>query len=167
MALAASWCPNCHDEARLLVALQERYGPRGLAVVSLMFENYGDFERAAAATRKFGDGLGITYPMLIAGTAGMDDAATKLPQLTGVFAYPTTIFVDRAGEVRKISAGFSGPATGLRYDRLVAEWTAVLETLLAEDPPTGGAHHSTPDRVTRWPRRGDQSLKFVNCNGMS
>ena len=138
VALAASWCPNCHDEARLLVDLQERYGPRGLAVVSLMFENYGDFERAAAATRKFRDGIGITYPMLIAGTAGMDDAATKLPQLTGVFAYPTTIFVDRAGEVRKISAGFSGPATGLRYDQLVAEWTAVLETLLAEDSSTSG-----------------------------
>ena len=83
-------------------------------------------------------GSGSTYPTLIAGIAGTDDAATKLPQLTGVFAYPTTIFVDRAGEVRKISAGFSGPATGLRYDQLVAEWTAVLETLLAEDSPTSG-----------------------------
>ena len=116
-----------------------------------MFENYGDFERAAAATRKFRDGLGITYPMLIAGTAGMDDAATKLPQLTGVFAYPTTIFVDRAGEVRKISAGFSGPATGLRYDQLVAEWTAVLETLLAEDSSTSGPRSFDTGPSHCWP----------------
>jgi hypothetical protein len=48
---------------------------------------------------------------LVAGTSDKDDAARALPQLTGVFAFPTTIWVDRSGKVRKLHAGFSGPAT--------------------------------------------------------
>jgi thiol-disulfide isomerase/thioredoxin len=132
VTLAGSWCANCHDEARLLLELQKKYQARGLEIVSLMFEYYGDFERAAAASRKFRDGLGLTYPMLIAGVAGNDDAASRLPQLTGVFAYPTTLFLDRTGQVRKIHAGFAGPATGAHYENLVVEWVALVESLLAE-----------------------------------
>jgi hypothetical protein len=115
-----------------------------------MFEHHGDFARAASAARKFRDDLGVEYPMLVAGTTDRDDAATKLPQLTGVHAFPTTIFLDRTGHVRKIQAGFSGPATGVRYDRLVAEWTALIEALLAEgvdanpevdaNPPSAAPH---------------------------
>jgi thiol-disulfide isomerase/thioredoxin len=132
VAISGSWCPNCHDEARLLMALQTKYAARGLRVVSLMFENYGDFERAAAAARKYRDALGITYPTLIAGISENDDAGAKLPQLTGVFAFPTTLFVDRSGQVRKIHAGFAGPATGQHYEALAFEWTALVERLLAE-----------------------------------
>jgi thiol-disulfide isomerase/thioredoxin len=132
VTLGGSWCPNCHDEARLLMALQKKYGAEGLRVVALMFENHGDFARAATAARKYRDDLGITYPTLIAGIAGNDDAAAKLPQLTGVFAFPTTLFVDRYGQVRKIHAGFAGPATGQHYEALAVEWIALVERLLAE-----------------------------------
>lgn len=130
VALAGSWCPNSHDEARLLLELQDKYRAQGLAIVSLMFEKHGDFGRAATATRNFRDALGITYPTLIAGTS--DDAATQLPQLTGVFAFPTTLFVDRTGHVRKIRAGFAGPATGRHYEEMVMQWMTLIETLLAE-----------------------------------
>ena len=47
-------------------------------------------------------------------------------------AYPTTIFIDRKGDVRKIHTGFSGPATGDHYTRFVAEVKATLDQLLAE-----------------------------------
>jgi peroxiredoxin len=134
VVLAGSWCPNCHDEARLLAELYRRYRAQGLEIVSLMFEHHGDFERAAAATRQFRTGLGITYPTLIAGTSDRDEAATRLPQLTGIHAFPTTIFVDRFGQVRKIHAGFAGPATGPHHASLVHEFTDLVETLLAETP---------------------------------
>jgi peroxiredoxin len=134
VVLAGSWCPNCHDEARLLAELYRRYRAQGLEIVSLMFEHHGDFERAAAATRRFRTGLGITYPTLIAGTSDRDEAATRLPQLTGIHAFPTTIFVDRFGQVRKIHAGFAGPATGPHHASLVHEFTDLVETLLAETP---------------------------------
>ena len=144
VALDGSWCPNCHDEARLLMELYRQYRAQGLEIVSLMFEHHGDFERAASAARKFRDDLGVEYPMLVAGTTDRDDAATRLPQLTGVHAFPTTIFLDRTGHVRKIQAGFSGPATGLRYQRLVAEWTALIESLLAGGVDVDAAVHTSP-----------------------
>jgi thiol-disulfide isomerase/thioredoxin len=138
VTLAGSWCPNCHDEAALLAELYREFRGQGLEVVSLMFEHFGDFAQAAAATRRFREEFGIEYPTLIAGISDKDDAARALPQLTGVFAFPTTIWVDRSGTVRKIHAGFSGPATGEHYARLVEEFTGFTRELLAEAGPTKG-----------------------------
>jgi thiol-disulfide isomerase/thioredoxin len=138
VTLAGSWCPNCHDEAALLAQLYREFRGQGLEVVSLMFEHFGDFAQAAAATRRFREEFGIEYPTLIAGISDKDEAAKALPQLTGVFAFPTTIWVDRTGTVRKIHAGFSGPATGEHYTRLVEDFTQFTELLLAEPGPTGG-----------------------------
>ncbi len=142
VTLAGSWCPNCHDEAAFLAPLYRQYRGQGLEVVALMFEHFGDFEQAAAATRRFRDKFGIDYATLIAGTSDTDDASRALPQLTGVFAYPTTLFIDRTGQVRKIHAGFAGPATGQHHDQLTQEFTALVESLLAE----GGAVDSAPAR---------------------
>lgn len=132
VALAGSWCPNCHDEGAFLAQLYRELRGEGLEIVSLQFEHFGDFAQAAAATRRFRDKFGIEYVTLIAGTSDRDEAAKALPQLTGVYAFPTTIWVDRTGAVRKIHAGFSGPATGEHYTRLVAEFTDITRQLLAE-----------------------------------
>jgi len=136
VTLAGSWCPNCHDEAAFLAQLYRELRGQGLEVVALMFEHFGDFAQAAAATRRFRDKFGIEYTTLIAGTSDRDEAARALPQLTGVFAFPTTIWVDRTGAVRKIHAGFSGPATGSHYTELTREFTEFTQALLAE--PAGG-----------------------------
>ncbi|MBM4234686.1 MAG: hypothetical protein FJ160_10965 [Gammaproteobacteria bacterium] len=100
-----------------------------------MFEHFGDFRRAADATARFRQRYAIEYTTLIAGTSDKEDAASKLPQLNGVFAFPTTIFIDRYGKVRKIHTGFSGPATGVHYDKLVKDFTSTVNSLLAEAPP--------------------------------
>jgi peroxiredoxin len=139
VTLSGSWCPNCHDEAAFLAALYREFHEQGLEIVSLMFEHFGDFEQAAAATRRFRDKFGIEYATLIAGTSDRDDAAKALPQLNGVFAYPTTIWVDRTGRVRKIHAGFAGPATGWHHEELVHEFTAFTQELLAEPAESDGA----------------------------
>jgi peroxiredoxin len=132
VALAGSWCPNCHDEAAFLAPLYKEYRARGLEIVSLMFEHFGDFERAAAATQRFRQNYGIEYTTLIAGISDKDEAAKKLPMLDRVYAFPTTIFIDRKGNVRKIHTGFSGPATGEHYTQFVKEVQATLDQLLAE-----------------------------------
>jgi thiol-disulfide isomerase/thioredoxin len=132
VTLAGSWCPNSHDEARLLVQLDRQYRSRGLEIVSLMFEQHADFKRAVAAVQRFREAYGIGYPTLIAGAADKRQALAVLPQLDAVLAYPTTIFIDRAGHVRKIHTGFAGPATGVQHDLLAHEFTDTIETLLAE-----------------------------------
>jgi len=123
VALAGSWCPNCHDEAAFLEPLYREYRGKGVEIVSLMFEHFGDFPRAAEATQRFRQHYGIS---------DKNEAAKKLPMLDHFSAFPTTIFIDRKGDVRKIHTGFSGPATGDHYTRFVAEVKATLDQLLAE-----------------------------------
>ena len=75
---------------------------------------------------------GIEFPILSAGTTAEGEIARTLPQLVGFGAYPTTIFVGRDGLVKKIHAGFSGPATGPRFDEVKREFDADVRELLAE-----------------------------------
>jgi thiol-disulfide isomerase/thioredoxin len=133
VTLAGSWCPSSHDEAALLVELERLYGARGLGVVSLMFEQHPEPERAAQAVQRFRTARGIGYPTLIAGTSGKAEASRALPQLDGVKAYPTALFVDRSGRVRRIHTGFAGPATGIEHERLRQAYVETIETLLADD----------------------------------
>ena len=132
VALAGSWCPNCHDEAAFLEPLYREYRGKGVEIVSLMFEHFGDFPQAAAATQRFRQHYGIEYTTLIAGISNKDEAAKKLPMLDRFYAFPTTIFIDRKGNVRKIHTGFSGPATGAHYTEFVDEVKTTLDQLLAE-----------------------------------
>jgi thiol-disulfide isomerase/thioredoxin len=132
VALAGSWCPNCHDEAAFLAPLYKDYRDKGLEIVSLQFEHFGDFERAAQATQRFRQHYGIEYTTLIAGVSDKDEAAKKLPMLKSFIAFPTTVFIDRKGNVRKIHTGYTGPATGDHYVQFVREVQTTLDQLLAE-----------------------------------
>jgi peroxiredoxin len=132
VALAGSWCPNCHDEAAFLAPLYKDYRDKGLEIVSLQFEHFGDFERAAQATQRFRQHYGIEYTTLIAGVSDKDEAAKKLPMLKSFVAFPTTVFIDRKGNVRKIHTGYTGPATGDHYIQFVNEVKTTLDQLLAE-----------------------------------
>src|SRR5512139_1832653 len=137
VTLAGSWCPNSHDEAALLVALDRKYRDQGLRVVSLMFEQHAEFDKAVRAVQRFRAAEGISYPTLIAGEADKAKATAALPQLAAVVAYPTAIFIDRTGLVRKIHTGFAGPATGVHYEVLARDFELEVEGLLA--PTAGGA----------------------------
>jgi thiol-disulfide isomerase/thioredoxin len=132
VALAGSWCPNCHDEAAFLEPLYREYRGKGVEIVSLMFEHFGDFPHAAEAAQRFRQHYGIEYTTLIAGVSDKDEAAKKLPALDRFYAFPTTIFIDRKGNVRKIHTGFTGPATGRLYTEFADEVRATLDQLVAE-----------------------------------
>ena len=47
-------------------------------------------------------------------------------------SYPTTIYIDKRGEVRKIHTGFNGPATGEKHEEFKSDFEATLKELLAE-----------------------------------
>jgi thiol-disulfide isomerase/thioredoxin len=132
VTLAGSWCPNCRDEASFLAPWYLENRARGVEVIALMFEHFGDFERAAGAVALLRQDLGIEYTTLIAGISDKQAAARQLPQLNGIYAFPTTLFVDRAGRVRFIHTGYAGPGTGEHHVALVAKFNAVVDGLLAE-----------------------------------
>lgn len=132
VTLAGTWCPNCHDEARFMAPLYDAYRNKGLEVIALMYEHFDDPAVAAQQVRRFRDKFGIGYTTLVAGTSGKTDAAATLPALNAVLAFPTTIFIDRSGRVRKIHTGFSGPGTGEHYKRLTNDIRGTIDSLLAE-----------------------------------
>lgn len=144
VTLAGSWCPNSHDETALLNALRHKYGDRGLEVVMLMFEQHADPARSAAAVQRFRVAHGIDYPTLIAGTMDKRVASAALPQLDGVRAYPTAIFIDRSGRVRDIRTGFAGPAAGITHELQVHEVERTIEQLLAEGDSDGATAGGSP-----------------------
>ena len=49
-----------------------------------------------------------------------------------MFAYPTHIFLDREGSVRRIHTGINGPGTGDHFAHYTQEFTAFVDMLLAE-----------------------------------
>ena len=128
--ISGTWCPNCYDEAPLLKDLYARYQAQGLEVVGLSFEYTGDTKRDLEQVKIYNQKHGISYLMLLGGSTDNDDVARKLPQLENFGAYPTTIFIGRDGLVKKIHAGFDGPATGERHTRLKAEFEETVKALL-------------------------------------
>ena len=54
--------------------------------------------------------------------------------LNKVMSYPTSLFVDRSGEIVKIHTGFYGPGTGEYYTEYVKETKAFLNHLLNQQP---------------------------------
>ncbi len=127
-----TWCPTCHDAAPELVRLYRKYHDQGLEIVGLAYEVSGDTAVDHRQVRRFREKFGITYPMLLAGINLTDAAAATLPQLQGFTAFPTTIFLGRDGKVRRIHAGFYGPATGAQHAKQVRAWEAEVRKLLAE-----------------------------------
>lgn len=133
--LFGTWCPTCHDAAPALVALYRDLAPRGLEVVGVAFEVTGDTAQDAPLVRRYRDKFGIPFPLLLGGVSEAEAISALLPQLAGFTAYPTTIFLGRDGRVRRIHAGFYGPATGAQHRALVAEFRREVERLLAEPAP--------------------------------
>lgn len=127
-----SWCPTCHDAAPAMAELYREFHPKGLEVIGLAFEAIGDTALDAPLVRRYRDKFRLVFPILMGGTSDQDAVSAALPQLQGVIAFPTTIFIGKDGKVRKIHAGFYGPATGPQHAAVVREFRETVVRLLAE-----------------------------------
>jgi thiol-disulfide isomerase/thioredoxin len=127
-----TWCPTCHDAAPELVRLHRKYRQRGLEIVGLAYEVSGDTAVDRRQVRRYREKFGIPFTLLLAGVNDTEAAAATLPQLQGFTSFPTTIFLDRNGKVRRIHAGFYGPATGAQHAKQVGDWEREVERLLTE-----------------------------------
>ena len=125
-----SWCPTCHEATPELLRIYRRYHPRGLEIVGLAFEATGDTAVDARQVRRFRDKFGITFSLLLAGTNDTESLAAALPQLRNLSAFPTTVFLGRDGRVRRVHAGFHGPAAGPQHASQVREFEEEIRRLL-------------------------------------
>lgn len=133
--ILGSWCPNCLDETRFMEELYKEYKDKGVEIIGLAYERTEDFARSQAAVKNFMKRLQVTYPVLITPVAVSDPqrAEKTLPQLERIPAFPTTIFIDRKGEIQTIHAGFSGPGAGENeYKKQKEEYHHIIKGLLGE-----------------------------------
>lgn len=126
------WCPNCKDETSYLTELYNNYQTEGLEIIALSFDKTDDFETSKKNILKVKNHFKTNYEFLIAGKASKIEAAKVLPMLNQIMSYPTSIFIDKKGKVRKIRTGFYGPGTGNYYKRYTDETEIFVKTLLKE-----------------------------------
>lgn len=130
--IMGSWCPNCVDETFLLAELHKEYAEKGLEIIAIAFEATEDTEEIKRNFRRLKEHTGAEYDFLIGGKPKKENIAEKLPMLNHIMSYPTTVIIDKKGEVRKIHTGFSGPGTGKHYDVFVSEFKLLIENMLTD-----------------------------------
>ena len=131
--ILGSWCPNCMDETAYMVNYYKKYHPKGVEVIGLAYERTTDFAKSQKTLAQLKSRFDIKYPLLITGyTNNKAETAKSLPMLTKVVGFPTTIIIDKTGDVRKIHTGFSGPGTGNHYTEFISEFEKLTDDLLSE-----------------------------------
>ena len=129
-----TWCPNCLDESKFLSNYYNLHKDKKLEVVALAFEVAKTKEIAFKGIERLQKRIGIKYPIVLAQIGSEDKklAHQKLPMLNHIISFPTTIFIDKKGTVRKIHTGFNGPATGQKYIVFKNEFETFVSQLLQE-----------------------------------
>lgn len=89
----ASWCAPCRKEMPLLDGLSDRYGAAGFILLGINVEKDG------TAGDKIIKELGIKFPILY-------DSESKVSQAYNVDAMPTTVMIDKDGEIRYVNRGY-------------------------------------------------------------
>ena len=132
LRVLGSWCPNCMDETNFLAPWYEKNKARGVEIIGLGYERSPDYKVSSAKLRNMRERFKIGYDVAFAGVSNKDSVAKSMPQLAKFLAFPTTIFLDKKGNVRKIHTGFAGPGTGKYYEEEVAGFNREVDKLLKE-----------------------------------
>lgn len=133
--IIGTWCPNCTDQTRFLAPWFKANRHRGVEAIAIGFEQEDDLEYAKKTLGRLREFFGIEYDLVFGGIADKRVATEKLAALNFMAAFPTTIIIDRKGEVREIYTGYTGEITGQYHESYVAKFNALMDELLAEPPP--------------------------------
>lgn len=95
----ASWCGPCRTEMPLLEQMHKRYSSLGFTMVGVNVEaNTADAERWLKDTP-------VSFPVLF-------DRESKVSKLYDVNAMPSTVFIDRKGNIRYLHRGYKAGDEG-------------------------------------------------------
>jgi len=89
----ASWCGPCRTEMPLLEQMHKRYSSLGFSLIGVNVEaNTADAERWLKDTP-------VSFPVLF-------DRESKVSKMYDVNAMPSTVFIDRKGNIRYLHRGY-------------------------------------------------------------
>ena len=98
----ATWCEPCRVEIPWLIAMQQKYGPKGFVLLGIALDEEGKSVVAPFVAKERFDVDGQKLPMSYKILIGNDDAADKFG---GLFGYPTSILISRDGKQIKRVTG--------------------------------------------------------------
>lgn len=131
--ILGSWCPNCMDETKFYVDWIRKNPNSEVEFIGLAFERKPEADYAFERILKMKEKLEVPYEVLLAGTTSQESRAQALPMLNKIFSFPTSIILDRQHKVRKIHTGFSGPGTGVYYEKYVDDFNLLIDKLINEN----------------------------------
>ena len=130
--IMGSWCPNCTDESKFLKELYSEYGNRGLQIFPVAFERGDDVTAACARVTSQFKQLQLPYSFYYGGKANKEEAQKTLAFLTSVHSFPTTVFIDKKGIIRRVYTGYYGPSTHDEYTKHSIEIKSLVNDLLSD-----------------------------------
>lgn len=132
LTITGTWCPNCVDEASFIAPWYKENRNRGVEVIGIHYERQTEPEYVKKVLGRFRERFDIQYDQVIAGTTNKKDIAESLPALKNFLSFPTTIIINKKGEVANIHTGYSGPATGQYYTEFLEEFNREIDELLKQ-----------------------------------
>jgi thiol-disulfide isomerase/thioredoxin len=101
----ATWCGPCRKEMPLLEQIQKKYAPLGFTMLGV------NVEEDTRQMEAFLKDVPVTFPILL-------DPANGVSKLYDVSAMPSTVIVDRKGNVRFIHQGYKPGDEGKYQDMI-------------------------------------------------
>lgn len=130
--ILGSWCPNCMDETKFLTDLHKTYKHKDLEVIGISFENPPSLEGKIERVKELKEFFNAEYDFCIGGDASKKTAELVLPALDKIMSFPTTLYIDKDGVIRKIHTGFNGPGTGPYFLKYAEQTNKFVQELLNE-----------------------------------
>lgn len=107
----ASWCGPCRTEMPLMDQIYKKYSAAGFTLLGV------NVDTDSTDAQKFLSQVPVSFPIAF-------DRDNKVSQLYNVSAMPSTVFIDRKGNVRALHRGYKAGDE--------AEYLAQIRTLLKE-----------------------------------
>lgn len=101
----ATWCGPCRQEMPLLAQLHAKYEPLGFTMLGV------NVEPDSAAAVNWLKGVPVNFPIVF-------DTSSKVAASFGVEGMPSSVLVDRNGQVRYIHRGYK-PGDEARYADMI------------------------------------------------
>ena len=101
----ASWCVPCRQEMPLLESIYKKYKPLGFTMIGV------NVEPDQKEAENFLKQTPVSFPVLF-------DAKSKVSGLYNVQVMPTTVFIDRKGNVRLVHQSYQPGAENLYMDQI-------------------------------------------------
>lgn len=130
--IMGTWCPNCMDETNFYKELYAAYHDKGLEVISIGYEAADAFEDQVKKIQTLKERHNLEFTFLVGGKASKDLASQQFEMLNEVISFPTSIYIGRDGQVKRIHTGFNGPGTGSYYEEYVQKTHALIQQMLGQ-----------------------------------